>query len=117
MRTFVLTRLDFIFRGARVAKRPLTELDKDVKRLVKKWFNLPQWASPKVVNLGLLEGVAGILLMADLVHISSVVHAFRLITCHNPVVKDLGRATLGTVVRGTLRWQPGGCGGLPVGEA
>lgn len=91
VRTFVLTRLDFVLKGARVAEGPLSEF-KYFKRLVTKWMYLPQQASAEMANLGLSEEGAGIPLISDLVDIFSVVHSFRLITCHDPVVNDPGRA-------------------------
>ncbi|XP_054259803.1 uncharacterized protein LOC128984500 [Macrosteles quadrilineatus] len=102
VRMFILPRLDFIMRGARVAKTPLKKLDNDVKRMVKKWLYLPQRASAEVVYLGVAEGGAGMFPLADLVDISSVAHAFRMVTCTDPVVKDLARATLSHVARKRL---------------
>lgn len=102
VRMFVLPRLDFIMRGARVAKTPLKKLDGDLKRRVKGWLYLPQRASAEVVYLGVAEGGAGMFPLADLVDISSVVHAFRMITCADPVVKDLARATLFHVTKKRL---------------
>lgn len=49
---------------------------------------------------------AGILHTADLVDISSVVHAFQLITCSNPVVTELARSTLKVAVRRRLGPPP-----------
>lgn len=37
-RVFVLCRLDFILRGARLAKGPLTRLDHVINRLAKEWM-------------------------------------------------------------------------------
>ncbi|XP_054283941.1 uncharacterized protein LOC129000889 [Macrosteles quadrilineatus] len=99
---FILPRLDFVMRGARVAKTPLKKLDNDVKRMVKKWLYLPQRASSEVVYLGVADGGAGMFPLADLVDISSVAHAFRMVTCTDPVVKDLARATLSHVARKRL---------------
>lgn len=46
---FLLSPVDFILRGVRLAKAPLREADKFVKNLAKKLLNLPQKASPEVL--------------------------------------------------------------------
>ncbi|XP_012529645.3 serine/arginine repetitive matrix protein 2 [Monomorium pharaonis] len=51
MATFILPRLDFLLRGARVLKRPLTAVDKTIRRYAKSWMNLPQRAGAEGVYM------------------------------------------------------------------
>lgn len=47
---FLLSRLDFIMRGAKVAMKPLHKAFNKIKAYVKKWLNLPPRASPELSN-------------------------------------------------------------------
>ncbi|KYQ47779.1 hypothetical protein ALC60_13188 [Trachymyrmex zeteki] len=49
--TFILPRLDFLLRGARVFKGPLTAVDLNIRRHVKSWLNLPQRANAEGVYM------------------------------------------------------------------
>lgn len=49
--TFVLSRLPFHLRAGVVPKRPLSELDKQIKRVKKKWLNLLQQVSAESLYL------------------------------------------------------------------
>jgi len=55
--------------------------DNQVKKIVKKWLNLPQRASAELVYLLPSQGGAGTLPLRDQLNILAVVHGFRLLTC------------------------------------
>jgi len=98
--TFLIPRLDFILRGANVRVQPLNALDKQVKRIVKGWLNLPQRASPELVYLAPSRGGAGILPFRSTRYIMSVVHGYRLLTCPDVLVRRVAWSALtGTVTR------------------
>ena len=104
--TFLNPRLDFILRAAAVEKAPLAEADKEVKRLVKAWLNLPQRASAEVVHLLPSQGGAGLISFRDQYNILAVVHGFRLLTCPDQNVKAAAWYGLRQVVRRKLGRQP-----------
>lgn len=62
---FILSRFNFIMRGGNAAKRPLTDADKTMEKLAKKWKNLPQRGFPKIVNNPSYQGAANLLPLAD----------------------------------------------------
>ena len=83
--TFLNPKLDFILRAAKVAMAPLVA-DNQVKKIVKKWLDLPHRASAELVYLLPSQGGAGILPLRDQHNILAVVHGFRLLTCPDRTV-------------------------------
>ncbi|XP_011634796.1 uncharacterized protein T26G10.4-like [Pogonomyrmex barbatus] len=96
--TFI-PRLDFLLRGASVEKRPLTAADLAIRRLAKSWLNLPQRASAEGVYMPPRWGGCGLLLLADLADVLSVVHAFRMLTAGDATVRCLAWESLTEVVQ------------------
>ena len=96
--TFISPRLDFIARGGFVYKTLLYPVDKSVKRLVKKWLHLPQWASAEVVFLLPSQGGAGLLPLVDGINIATITQAYRMLTCKDRFVSEAAGSCLQTVV-------------------
>lgn len=59
--------------------------------------------------LGLSERGASFLFVADLIDVLSVVHAFRLITSTDAVIRDLARASLVSIVKRKIGRPPSDC--------
>lgn len=82
--TFLLPKLDFIKRGAEVALQPLNQLDRDFKRVAKKWLFLPSRASTEPVYMLPSQGGAGLLSLRDTQFILWI-QGYLLLTCRNPL--------------------------------
>lgn len=104
--TFLVPRLDFILRGADVRVKPLSKLDKTMKKCVKKWMNLPQRASAEVVFIPSPLGGAGILPFSDMRNVCAVTHGYRLLTCPDDSVRETAWDTLKTAVQLKIRHVP-----------
>ena len=104
--TFLVPRLDFILRGADVKVKPLKKLDKNMKKHVKKWMNLPQRASAEVVFIPSPQGGAGILPFSDMRNVCAVTHGYRLLTCPDDDVRETAWDTLKTAVQLKIRRVP-----------
>ena len=104
--TFLVPRLDFILRGANVAVKPLKNLDKRMKKYVKKWLNLPQRASAEIVYIPSPLGGAGILPFSDMRNVCAVTHGFRLLTCPDNDVREIAWDTLKTAVQLKIKRVP-----------
>ncbi|KAG5322724.1 PO21 protein, partial [Pseudoatta argentina] len=96
--TFILPRLDFLLRGARVLKSPLTAVDLKIRRHVKSWLNLPQRASAEGVYMPLRWGGCGLLPLSDLADILTVAHAYRMLTVRDGAVRELAWESLRGVI-------------------
>ena len=104
--TFLLPRLDFLFRGGDVKKTPLNEADRILRRTVKSWLNLPQRASAEVVYIPPSWGGCGLPPLADLADVTTVAHAFRILNADDPVVARVARSALVEAVRRKIRREP-----------
>ena len=95
---FISRRLDLILRGGYVYKTLLRPVDKIIKRLVKKWLNLPQRASAEVVFLLPSQGGAGILPLVDGINIATIAQAYRMLTSEDRFVSSVALRCLKQVV-------------------
>jgi len=96
--TFILPRLDFLLRGARVFKGPLAAVDLNIRRHVKSWLNLPQRASAEGVYMPPRWGGCGLLPLSDLADVLTVAHAYRMLTVRDGAVRELAWESLRGVV-------------------
>ena len=96
---FVLSKLDFILRGAKVAMKPLHKADNKIKSYVKKWLNLPQRASPELIYMPAYQGGANLTPLADNAKILKISHVYKLLTCEDSVVKTTAWDCLESVVK------------------
>lgn len=96
--TFLLPRLDFILRGGDVVKKLLYSTERMLKKLTKRWLNIPQRGSPEVTYLLPSQGGAGILPLTESVNIATVTQGFRMLTCRDRFVGRVAWASLQTVV-------------------
>ncbi|CAB0033878.1 unnamed protein product [Trichogramma brassicae] len=79
--TLLLPRLDFIMQGGKVEKGYLSEADKILKKLARQWLSLPQRASAELIFLPPSQGGGGLIPLADLYDLYTVVHAYRILYC------------------------------------
>ncbi|XP_039309677.1 uncharacterized protein LOC120358703 [Solenopsis invicta] len=108
MATFILPRLDFLLRGARVQKSPLTAADRVLRRYAKSWLNLPQRASAEGVYMPPRWGGCGLLPLSDLADVLSVAHVFRMLTAGDAAVRTLAWQSLRGVVQRRIGYAPAG---------
>ncbi|CAD6235845.1 GSCOCG00008010001-RA-CDS [Cotesia congregata] len=99
LRSFIIPRLDYILRGGKVDKTPLTTVDKGLRRMVKGWLHLPQRASAEVVYAQPWRGGCGIIPLADLADILAIAQAFRMLSCKDPDVAEIAKSSLEQVVQ------------------
>ncbi|KAG5890221.1 hypothetical protein JTB14_028763 [Gonioctena quinquepunctata] len=104
--TFILPKISFVLRGCQVQKNPLKVLDKKVKKALKAWMNLPQRASPELLYVPMKKGGAGVLPMADLVEVASIVQAYKMLTCPESLVHDTATSQLREVVQRRIGRHP-----------
>ncbi|XP_020297617.1 uncharacterized protein LOC109862109 [Pseudomyrmex gracilis] len=97
--TYILPRLDFLLRSAKVEKGLVKVADKQIRRLAKSWLNLPQRASAEVVYLPPNKGGCGLLPLADLADVLTIAHVFRVLTAGDAGVRDLAWPSLKGVVK------------------
>ncbi|XP_034248966.1 uncharacterized protein LOC117649892 [Thrips palmi] len=93
LRTFVVPQVQFSLLTARVKKEAFAELDRELKRVAKDAMHLPQRASAEPVFLPPHKGGANILPLGDLADVGAVVHAFKVLTCPDPVVRTVAVAS------------------------
>lgn len=79
--TFILPWMDFCLRVSDVRKQPLKEADRQLKKIAKGWMNLPQLASAELVFLAPSSGGEGLLPLADMRDVLTIVHTFKLLSC------------------------------------
>lgn len=103
---FVLSKLDFILRGAKVAMKPLHKADNKIKAYVKKWLNLPQRASPELLYMPAYQGGANLTPLADNAKILKIAHAFKLLTCSDNTIKSAAWDCLKSSVRRKTGGEP-----------
>ncbi|KAK3916290.1 hypothetical protein KUF71_025490 [Frankliniella fusca] len=83
-------------------RKALDEFDRNCKRVVKDIMNLPRRASPEVVFIPSHRGGANIPPLSDLADVGSTVRAFKMLTCPDPVVREVAEASLRHVVAPVL---------------
>ena len=91
---FVLSRLPFHLTHGIVKKEPLVELDLEIRRVAKRWLNLPQQASAELVYIHPTTGGLGILPLQDLADISQLSQAVRLMGCKDEAIQSLSRSVI-----------------------
>lgn len=70
-------------------KGPFGKADKKLKRISKKWMNLPRRVSAELVFLRPYIKGGGLLPLADIANILTIVHAFKLLSCKNTSVANV----------------------------
>ncbi|KAK3925266.1 Retrovirus-related Pol polyprotein from type-2 retrotransposable element R2DM [Frankliniella fusca] len=106
IRTFVVPQVEFCLQTARVKKGPLVKLDSEMKRVVKGAFHLPRRASPEVVFLPTWQGGANILPLSDLADIGALTKAFKMLTCPDPLVREVAESSAKRTVARSLGREP-----------
>ncbi|KAK3911664.1 Retrovirus-related Pol polyprotein from type-2 retrotransposable element R2DM [Frankliniella fusca] len=87
IRTFVVPQVQFSLLTSKIKKEAFSELDREIKRVAKAAMHLPQRASAEPVFLPPHKGGANLLPLGDLADVGAIVHAFKVLTCPDPVVK------------------------------
>ncbi|KAG5889103.1 hypothetical protein JTB14_010365 [Gonioctena quinquepunctata] len=77
-----------------------------VKIALKVWMNLPQSASSELLYVSVKKGAAGVLPMADLVAVVSIVQAYKILTCPKSLVHDTATSQLREVVQRRMGRRP-----------
>ena len=72
-----------------------------IKRLGKRWMNLPQRASAKVVFLPPSRGDAGLLPLAGIADVLTIVHAFKMLHCKDV---DVSTLAISMLVAAVSKW-------------
>ncbi|KAK3931238.1 hypothetical protein KUF71_025382 [Frankliniella fusca] len=106
IRTFTLSQIDFALRTAKVEKTAFKELDNLIKKEAKKTPNLPQRASAEPVFLPPCQGEAGLIPLSDLSDLCTVSHAFRLLTCPDPVVQETALSGVRVTTKRKIKSEP-----------
>ncbi|KAG5867676.1 hypothetical protein JTB14_024943 [Gonioctena quinquepunctata] len=70
----------------------LKALDKKVKKALKSCMNPPQRASPELIYVPMKKRGTGVLPMADLVEVASIVQAYKMRTCPESLVHETHRS-------------------------
>ncbi|XP_023232450.1 uncharacterized protein LOC111632285 [Centruroides sculpturatus] len=104
--TFLTSRLVFHLTLGNVSKKALNNLDKNIKRYVKRWMNLPQRASPEVVHMPNAQGGVNVSPCTILADVAQVSHAVNLFLSRDHDVTSLATNTLKKVVEKRLRRVP-----------
>ncbi|KAE8740558.1 hypothetical protein FOCC_FOCC013922 [Frankliniella occidentalis] len=106
LRTFVVPQAQFSLMTAKVQKQAFAELDREVKRVAKAALHLPQRASAEPVYLPPHKGGANLLPLGDLADIGAIVHAFKVLTCPDPLVRKIAETSAKKTVRRLLGHHP-----------
>ena len=106
--TFLLPRLNFLFRGEKVKKTPLNEAHRILRRTIKSCLNLPQRSRSELVFIPPSFGGCRLPPLADLADVTTVAHAFRILNADDPVIARLARSALVEAVRRKIRREPNG---------
>lgn len=106
LRTFLLSRINFVLRGSAVPKVPLNKADRTITAMLKRWLSLPKRATNDILRVPQRQGGAGISKMGDLRDIAVVTHAFRLLTCPDGTVKTVAHEALRTAAKRKLAREP-----------
>uniref|UniRef100_A0A914Z1M2 Reverse transcriptase domain-containing protein n=1 Tax=Panagrolaimus superbus TaxID=310955 RepID=A0A914Z1M2_9BILA len=104
--TFITTKLSFHLKCGTVPKKPLNELDALIKKVSKKWLNLPVSATCDLLYLPYNAGGMNIIPTSILADISTVSHAFRLLTSNDRTTQKLALDTMKEVVEKRLKKEP-----------
>ncbi|XP_023234044.1 uncharacterized protein LOC111633668 [Centruroides sculpturatus] len=106
--TFLLPRLTFHLTLGNTPKKRLNDLDKTVKRCIKRWMHLPQRASPEIIYMPNCQGGANVTPCGILADIAQVSHATNLFLSRDPTISNLATKTLEKVVEKHIRRKPTG---------
>ncbi|KAK3926651.1 hypothetical protein KUF71_014987, partial [Frankliniella fusca] len=82
------------------------KLDREVKRVAKAALHLPQRASAEPVYLPPHKGGANLLPLGDLADTGAIVHAFKVLTCPDPLVRKVAEASAKKTARRLLGHEP-----------
>uniref|UniRef100_A0A914YFC8 Uncharacterized protein n=1 Tax=Panagrolaimus superbus TaxID=310955 RepID=A0A914YFC8_9BILA len=104
--TFITTKLSFHLKCGTVPKKSLNELDALIKKVGKKWMNLPVTASCELLYLPYTAGGMNIIPTSVLCDISTVSHAFRLLTSNDRITQKLAYDSMKEVVQRRIRKEP-----------
>uniref|UniRef100_A0A914Q7V0 Reverse transcriptase domain-containing protein n=1 Tax=Panagrolaimus davidi TaxID=227884 RepID=A0A914Q7V0_9BILA len=104
--TFITTKLSFHLKCGHVPKKPLKELDDLIKKVGKKWLNLPTCASTELLYLPYSAGGMNIIPTSILADISTVSHAFRLLTSNDRTTQKLALDSMKEVAEKRLKKEP-----------
>ncbi|XP_023225266.1 uncharacterized protein LOC111626188 [Centruroides sculpturatus] len=106
--TFLLPRLTFHLTLGNTPKRRLNDLDKTIKRCIKRWMHLPQRASPELVYMPNCQGGANVTPCGILADVAQVSHATNLFLSRDSTISSLATKTLELVVEKRIRRKPTG---------
>lgn len=106
IRTFVLPQITFTLSTARVKKRHFDLLDKAVKRVAKAAMHLPRRASPEIIAIPTHLGGANIMALKELADVGAVVHAHKVLTCPDMLVRQVALASLKSTVTEVVGHPP-----------
>ncbi|KAK3923114.1 Retrovirus-related Pol polyprotein from type-2 retrotransposable element R2DM [Frankliniella fusca] len=84
----------------------IRSLDRELKRVAKAALHLPQRASAEPVYLPPHKGGANLLPLGDLTDIGAIVHAFKVLTCPDPLVRNVAEASARKTVKRLLGHPP-----------
>uniref|UniRef100_A0A914YZT9 Reverse transcriptase n=1 Tax=Panagrolaimus superbus TaxID=310955 RepID=A0A914YZT9_9BILA len=104
--TFITTKLSFHLKCGTVPKKPLNELDALIKKVGKKWLNLPITASCEPLYLPYAAGGMNIIPTSILADISTVSHAFRLLTSNDRTTQKLAYDSMKEIVEKRMKKEP-----------
>ena len=86
-----------------IEREYLPTVDKNIKRLAKRWQHIPQRASAELVYVPPSQGGAGQLPLADQYNILTVAHAYRMLHARDTTVSELAKYLLGETVAKRLK--------------
>jgi hypothetical protein len=89
LKTFLLPRLNFLMRAQLISYGALDRLEKGIRTTVKSWLNLPKQATCDILYMDVPSGGIGLVPIRHLYDMMKVVHAFRLLSCKDPRVRQL----------------------------
>uniref|UniRef100_A0A914Q4W9 Reverse transcriptase domain-containing protein n=1 Tax=Panagrolaimus davidi TaxID=227884 RepID=A0A914Q4W9_9BILA len=104
--TFIIPKLSFHLKCGTVPKKPLNELDSLIKKVGKKWLNLPPTASCEPLYLPYSAGGLNLIPTSVLADISTVSHAFRLLTSTDQRTQKLAYDSMKEVVQQRSKNDP-----------
>lgn len=90
IRTFVLPQATFALLTARVKKEKFDPVDTELRRVAKNALQVPvNRASNEIISIPSHQGGANILPFSDMIDVGAVVHAYKMLTCPDPMVAEV----------------------------
>lgn len=89
LKMFTLSKLGFALRNATVPRKPLNQLDRELKTKMKKWLNLPSRASAEPLYLANNIGGMGAFPVSLLSEICILVQASKMLNASDQSVADI----------------------------